>query len=342
MKYAALCSGIGGLELAVEAVFGGTLAWHAEHDQAPASIHERHWPGVPNIGDLTAVDWGTFEPVDLICAGYPCQPFSSAGARRGVADDRHLWPYVAEAVRSLRPRWVVLENVAGHLSLGFGRVLGDLAEAGYDTEWCSVRASDVGAPHGRLRVFVVAADTRGGDAQRRGRPSHMAGPGRAVEGEAWERQRSRDAVGDRSPTAADTHQHRRQGQPAPQGGRDAVLGHLRGDIDRRSDAAADTDRPGLEGAEPAGRHHMPAWGPYEPAVRRWERLTRPAPAPTDERGRLSATFVEWMMGYPEGWTDGLRRNQQLKAIGNAVCPQQGAYALRILADAWADMLKEAA
>lgn len=157
MIYASLCSGIGGLDLAVESVFDCRLAWHSEYASEPASIHERHWPGVPNIGDLTQAEWGHVQNVELLCAGYPCQPFSHAGARRGEEDERHLWPYIAEAVRVLRPRWVVLENVAGHLSLGFGTVLGDLAEAGYDAEWCCVRASDVGAP---LSILLGAWEER--------------------------------------------------------------------------------------------------------------------------------------------------------------------------------------
>lgn len=148
-------SGIGGLDLALEAL-GFTVAWQSEYDPHCSKVLARHWPDVPNLGDVTTIDWTKVPHVDCIAGGYPCQPFSHAGRRAGEDDERHLWPYVAAAVRCLRPRLVVLENVAGHLSLGFGSVLGDLATMGYDARWGCVRASDAGAPHQRRRVFIVA------------------------------------------------------------------------------------------------------------------------------------------------------------------------------------------
>lgn len=156
-----LCSGILGLDVAVAAHYGTEMAWYSEVEPAACSVIEREHPAAPNLGDLTTLDWSAVPPVDVLTAGYPCQPFSQAGRRKGTDDVRHLWPHIAEAVRVLRPRRVVLENVAGHLSLGFDVVLRDLAAAGFDAEWCVLRASDVGAPHQRARVFVVAtpADT---------------------------------------------------------------------------------------------------------------------------------------------------------------------------------------
>jgi DNA (cytosine-5)-methyltransferase 1 len=153
-----LCSGYGGLDLAAGAVFGQPVAWHCEIEDAPSRVLEAHWPGVPNLRDLTEVDWDTVEPVDILTAGYPCGPFSHAGRRKGADDERHLWPHVAEAVRRIRPRHICLENVSGHRTLGFDQVLGDLAALRYDVRWTSIRAADVGAPHGRERVFIIAAD----------------------------------------------------------------------------------------------------------------------------------------------------------------------------------------
>jgi DNA (cytosine-5)-methyltransferase 1 len=158
VRVGALCAGYGGLELGLGIDHDTDLVWYAENDPAPASVMAAHWPGVPNLGDLTVVDWTQVEPVDVLTAGYPCQPFSHAGKRKGSKDERHVWPHIAAGIRVLRPRRVLLENVRGHLSLGFGRVLGDLADLGYDTRWMGLRAADVGAPHGRSRIFIVAAE----------------------------------------------------------------------------------------------------------------------------------------------------------------------------------------
>src|SRR5690606_37807733 len=157
LRLGSLCTGYGGLDLAAETVLGPlTHVWHAEIDPHAAKVLAHHWPDVPNLGDLTAVDWGRVEPVDVLTAGYPCQPLSLAGRRAGMNDERWIWDGVYAAIRVLRPRIVLLENVAGHLSLGFGRVLGCLAAAGFDAEWGCFRASDVGAPHRRERVFIIA------------------------------------------------------------------------------------------------------------------------------------------------------------------------------------------
>lgn len=164
MKIGSLCSGAGALEIglcdALEVPYS-SVVWHAEVDEAASLVLESHWPNVPNLGNIKLVEWEEVERVDWVCAGYPCQPFSSAGRRGGEDDPRHLWPFVATAVRVLRPGGVLLENVAGHLSLGFGTVLGDLAEIGYDARWVCLPASGVGAPHKRERVFILAvpADT---------------------------------------------------------------------------------------------------------------------------------------------------------------------------------------
>tara|TARA_R100000808_G_scaffold4752_3_gene15084 strand:+ start:18053 stop:18811 length:759 start_codon:yes stop_codon:yes gene_type:complete len=155
-----LCTGYGGLDLACEAFFGADLVWVSEIDKDAAALLEVRFPGVPNLGDLTIVDWGQVEPVDVLCAGYPCQPYSTAGQRRGDADERAIFDYVRDAISVLRPGVVVLENVAGHLTLGGPGVVGALAGLGYDCRWGVVRASDAGAPHRRARWFCVAS--RGG------------------------------------------------------------------------------------------------------------------------------------------------------------------------------------
>lgn len=152
-----LCTGYGGIDLAAERIFGSVdHLWHAEKDADASKVIAARWPGVPNLGDITAVDWTTVPRPRLVTAGYPCQGESYAGKRLGADDERWIWPDVFECIRVLRPEYALLENVAGHLSLGFGRVLADLASTGYVGSWECFRASDVGAPHRRERVLILA------------------------------------------------------------------------------------------------------------------------------------------------------------------------------------------
>jgi DNA (cytosine-5)-methyltransferase 1 len=449
MKIGSLFSGYGGLDLGVQRVVGGDVAWHVEFDAAPSAILAHHWPDVPNYGDVTAVDWSTVEPVDVLTGGFPCQDVSLAGLRRGLRDGTRsgLWSEFARAIDALRPGLVVIENVRGLLSAtadrqmesspwgvgdrhdgpalrALGAVLGDLAELGYDAEWCGLRAADAGAPHGRFRVFVIATprDTdhpagsyvRSGGAvsasrasTREARSSLRGIPG--VAGGAATADARYDRLGVVSPAhdddralalrddvdgcaAADTAGCGRDGRTqvvvgspverasaargggttgapadAERRGGERRRGHgllasapRAGEGDRRErerDGYAADDR----GAAPR------QWGPFGPAVERWERITgRVAPAPANPDGRdgahrLAPEFVEWMMGLPAGHVTGesddawrarllarsasglpvgmrgsvarwkpLTRAQQLKALGNGVVPQQAALAVRTL------------
>lgn len=355
-----LCTGYGGLDAAVRAVFGGHLAWVADPDPGAAAILAHHHPDVPNLGDITALDWATVSRVDVLCGGYPCQPFSIAGQQKGTADERHIWPYIATALRVLRPRICLFENVANHVRLGLDGVLADLAALGFDAEWRTLRASDVGAPHQRDRLWLLAwpADTgsprlaRGWSARTASDSSRAAsdacgirlgaGPGlRAGEPNGIRRGRS---CYDAGPAVAYADRDGREEQQRSKPG----VGP-RGDADRRGpEGSAATDTPGErrgEGRpEPARQQGRPdaslggtsAWGRYATAVARWEAVTgRRAPRATDARGRLNPAFVEWLMGLPAGHVTavpGLSRTRQLKALGNGVVPQQAAAALRLLLD----------
>ncbi|MDR2372852.1 MAG: DNA (cytosine-5-)-methyltransferase [Bifidobacteriaceae bacterium] len=113
-----LFSGVGGLDLAVEKVFAARAIWFSETDPAVAGIYSAHWPGVPNLGDVAAIDWTQIPPVDVLCGGFPCQSVSEAGLRHGLKPGTRtgLWAHMAKAVEVLKPKWVVAENVAGLLS----------------------------------------------------------------------------------------------------------------------------------------------------------------------------------------------------------------------------------
>lgn len=306
-----LCTGYGGLDAAVSKVFGGGLAWWSDVDPGAVAVSERHHPGVPNIGDVSTVDWSTVAPIDILTAGYPCQPFSEAGKRLGTQDSRHLWPHIARGIGVLRPGLVVLENVRGHLRRGLDAVIGDLAGLGYDAVWTTVRASDVGAPHRRERIFVLAAD-----AHRSTGPRLLAGDSGPQHSLASP-PRERDArSGGLDSAAADSV---RGGCGRDEG--DAGSGA----VER---VVADGDR-----ARRLGR-----WGEYAAAVGRWELIMgRAVPEPTVVGARgarvLNPQLTEWMMGLPAGLvtdTPGLSRNQKLRLTGNGVVPRQAEFALRTL------------
>ena len=158
-----LFSGIGGLDLGLERA-GMNVIWQSEIDPYACRVLSKHWPEVVNHGNIKEINWQEIERPDVICGGYPCQPFSTAGKRRGEEDPRHLWPWVRTAISELRPRYAILENVRGHLSMGGLSVIGELASIGYDAEWRIVSAASVGANHRRDRVIIVAYpnDTRSG------------------------------------------------------------------------------------------------------------------------------------------------------------------------------------
>ena len=163
-----LFSGIGGLDLGLECAlrdggFNVSTVWQCEADAWCRGILARHWPRAVRYDDVRAV--GPDAPrVDVLCGGFPCQDVSYAGKGAGLAGERSgLWFEFARIVRDLRPRVVVVENVAALAARGLDAVLGSLSEAGYDALWFSLRASDVGAPHQRERVFFVG--WRVGDAK---------------------------------------------------------------------------------------------------------------------------------------------------------------------------------
>jgi DNA (cytosine-5)-methyltransferase 1 len=151
-----LFSGIGGFELGLERA-GMRVIWQAEIDPYASAVLKKHWPNVPNYGDVRSIRAGSVERPDVICGGFPCQDISNAGKRAGIDGERSgLWGEYARIVGELRPRFVIVENVAALLGRGIERVLGDLAALGFDAEWHCIPASAVGAPHRRDRVWIIA------------------------------------------------------------------------------------------------------------------------------------------------------------------------------------------
>ena len=276
LTYGSLASGVGGLDRAVEAVFHTRQIWHSEIDKQAIKIHETHWEDVPNIGDIKTVDWTSIGRPDIICGGYPCQPFSTAGPRKGFDDPRNLWPYFADAIRILRPRLVILENVSAHLSSGFDRVLGDLAKMGYDAEWGVFKAADAGAPHRRARLFIVAYPHSEGELQ----PQGIVGEIRR-----WIDYGREESATDPGSTTGREKRGKASGSET-ENGEDASNRLESGHV-----VASDS---GSEGCEGGGGTELRLdgdgltnWGKYTPAVDRWTRITRQAPPKPMEGKRLN-------------------------------------------------------
>jgi DNA (cytosine-5)-methyltransferase 1 len=386
-----LFEGYGGLTAAVRAVLGGDLVWYSEIEPAACQLLDYHHPDVPNLGDVTAVDWDDVEPVDVLTGGFPCQDVSGAGRRAGMRPGTRsgLWSHMAYAINQLRPNLVVIENVRGLLSAdahcdlepcpwcvgdnegrplrALGAVLGDLAQLGYDARWHGLRAADVGAPHGRFRVFIVAtpADASGvglegaesqrvrlGQQQRHSYSRRSIAPDTDTDSVGSVRDGGprgrRTGSADHDLAAADPDGDAVREQPVTLtgGGGPTVAGQpvLREAAANTTGGERQRTQPNHLGtatrsaAEPGECPSAAAWGAYEPAIRRWERiLGRVAPSPTivGKKGgqQLAPLFVEWLMGLPAGHVTavpGLSRNEQLKLLGNGVVPQQAEAALRWL------------
>lgn len=164
LRVLSLFAGIGGIDLGLERA-GMRVVAHSEIDPYASQVLAKHWPDVPNLGDVTTIDWTPWVgKVDVIAGGFPCTDVSSAGKKQGVKDGKQsgLWSEFARAIRDLRPRYVIVENVADLVARGLDIVLGDLAACGFDAEWRIVSAAEVGAPHRRRRIWIVAYPNGGG------------------------------------------------------------------------------------------------------------------------------------------------------------------------------------
>ena len=165
MKVLDLFSGIGGFSIGLEKAGFETVAF-CEIEEYPKAVLRKHWPDTPIYNDVRELTGERLRAdeifPDVIVGGYPCQPFSYSGVRRGAEDDRHLWPEVYRLIKEVRPAWGIFENVAGHITMGLDEVLSDLEAEGYAARPFVIPACGVDAPHRRDRVWIVAknvADT---------------------------------------------------------------------------------------------------------------------------------------------------------------------------------------
>jgi DNA (cytosine-5)-methyltransferase 1 len=161
LKHLDLFSGIGGFSLGLESSGLCETAAFCDWEPYCQKVLKKHWPHVPVYGNIKELNYERLKAdgikdIDIITGGYPCQPFSVAGRKKGEQDERHLWPEYLRLIQELRPSFVIGENVGGHVKLGLDTVLTDLASEGYSTTTFSISASSIGANHQRERIWIIA------------------------------------------------------------------------------------------------------------------------------------------------------------------------------------------
>lgn len=153
-----LFAGIGGFDLAAKWAGIDTI-WQVEIDPFCQKVLEKHFPNAKRYKDITKIKGGELESVDIISGGFPCQPFSKAGKRKGKTDDRYLWPEMFRIIKDVKPKYVICENVIGIIDMAIEQVLSDLGSANYKTECFDIPACGIGAPHRRERIWIITYST---------------------------------------------------------------------------------------------------------------------------------------------------------------------------------------
>ena len=350
-----LFSGIGGFTLGLDSTgYFETVAF-CEIEAFPCKVLNKHWPEVPIYNDVKELSYEKLQAdgiisrrrgIDVICGGYPCQPFSVAGRQGGEDDPRHLWPEYFRLVRELRPHYAIGENVGGHLRLGLDTVLEDLDSENYTVRCFSVEAASLGAPHRRERIFWIAdnmGDTEcdGSSASKIGR-SNLETPGRTTKGEDKALESEGTSGSGNNETVPDTDSKRRGGRDLSGCGaeqRELLKTEQEGralgrEAERCSELfgteyVADSHSEGLEGTEKARNS--------EEERTLAEQFTARQGAQRSEEERRETTFESYLGGGNDGisaWLDGSwergiprvapsnkLRVPRLKALGNAVLPQ---------------------
>jgi len=369
VTFGELFAGIGGFSLGLERA-GMTCAWQVEIDPYATAVLNKHWPDVPKHDDVR-----TFPPahththtqdfsVDLICGGFPCQDISVAGKGAGLTGERSgLWNDFARIIRTVRPRWVVIENVPALTARGLGTVLGDLAEIGFDAEWHCIPASAVGAPHRRERIWIVGVCVRDDEKGNAPRPdtdcfrSHRERVNVVRDAELRDEQER--LSGSMGQNVADSEgvsgrpgfrkddgpgQQKAGGgfKPCDDGGDVADANSVRFRVPRRAEIA-----PATRGIKSETQERQRLWADAEPsrqggdvsdadcAGRQQQRRPEPTPAK-----QLAAECSGWWQSEPDVGrvAHGIpSRVDRLRCLGNAVVPQVVEVIGRAILDAEARM-----
>ena len=355
-----LFSGIGGFSLGLDSTgYFETVAF-CEIEEFPCKVLNKHWPDVPIYNDVRELSYEKLQAdglisrrrgIDVICGGYPCQPFSVAGRQKGEEDPRHLWPEYFRLIKELRPSYVIGENVGGHIRLGLDSVLEDLDSENYTVRCFSVEAASLGAPHRRERIFWIAVS----DTQSERRGGRNRGGRRAEQWELLKTEQEGRTLGREAERCSELPGQEGEGETtdvadASSNGRDAkrtdqeTRGTLGGSIEGRmlesegsgsrsevsgTEHATDTHSEGLEGTEKARNSEE------ERTIA--EQFTARQGAKRSEEERGETAFESYLGGGNDGisaWLDGSwergiprvaptnkLRVPRLKALGNAVLPQ---------------------
>lgn len=288
MTHGSLFSGIGGFDLAA-AWAGWTNVFNCEIDPFCRQILKYHFPEAQQYGDLRTTDFTVWrDRVDVLTGGFPCQPFSLAGKRRGTADDRYLWPAMLGVIRTVRPRWVVGENVLGIVNwsngMVFEQVCADLEAAKYEVQPYIIPAAGVGAPHLRYRTWFVAHRADAGIEGLREREEHADVCEAAADTECFGREKVFVKIQYQKPERAGTERHDGERTVANgESGRLSIVG------------AARNRRAGLEDVYTT----FDRFPSQSPVCRRDDGLSA---------GLDGITFPAWC-------------RESIKAYGNAIVPQ---------------------
>lgn len=314
-----LCAGIGGLDLGLQLAFNSRTVCYVEREAFAASLlvarmEDETLDPAPIWDDLKTFDGRPWRGnVDILSAGYPCQPFSCAGKGLGDKDPRHLWPDVARIIDEIQPRVIVLENVQGHVNNGLQEVLETLSELGYDAGWGVYSAAQAGAPHRRNRVFILAY------CHRRGLP---------VEWAAHHHDRSdepRDDVNGCMPSVADADSspNQRRGEPRIVPGTSEEVGSQVPQFDAANRGLEDVANGGSERLQ-----RLIQARPKEGPVGRGSRATLFPPRPEADWSSIENALWPATESPVRGVADGsANRVDRLRALGNGVVPQQAALAV---------------
>lgn len=348
LRVLSLFSGIGGLDLGLERA-GMHIVAHSENDEYASQVLAKHWPDVPNLGDITQIEWDTrladtgriigwttpttpvyLDRPNVICGGFPCQDISLAGKGAGIDEGTRsgLWLEYARCVRDIRPRYVVIENVAALTSRGIDRVLRDLAALGYGAWWDCIPAASVGAPHLRERIFIVATRADVAPFYPDATPIQWASQfGSEPHGDTAGAATDGDGDGGGREERAEPHgESQRPGQQAP-------LGH---DPDGLRGAATDPDDAGR-----IKQRRPEPTPPQQPATQRRDPLPHSGRPIDDAQRRRHGHQDEALRAggeadEPASWwaaepgvgrvAAGIpRRVDRLRCLGNAVVPQVAQY-----------------